>query len=88
MVTDSWWVFRVRKEGTDIFYLDHIDSDADDFDDVKTSKEAEDIIRRHVNDPEFYSDSDDGSLKFRRVPESDYETVSRLLDEFGISDDN
>ena len=87
MVTDSWWVFRVRKEGTDIFNLDLIDSEADDFEDVKTSKEAEDVIRRHVNDPEFYSNSDGESHKFRRVPESDYETVSRLLEEFGIKDD-
>ena len=87
MVTEVWWVFRVRKEGTDIFYLDGIDSGADDFEDVKTSKEAEDIIRRHVNDPEFYSNSDGESLKLRRVPESDFETVSRLLEEFGIRDD-
>ena len=87
MVTEVWWVFRVRKEGTDVFYLDGIDFDADDIDEPKTSKEAEDIIRRHVNDPEFYSDSDGDSLKLLRVPESDYETVARLLEEFGISDD-
>jgi hypothetical protein len=89
MVPEAWWVFRIRKEGSDIIYLDMIDYEVDDLGDAKTSKEAEDIIRRHVNDPEFYSDSEsDGEgFKFRRVPESDYEKVSRLLEEFGIRDD-
>lgn len=86
MVPEAWWVFRVRKEGPDILFLDTFNYGVDDLDDVKTSKEAEDIIRRHVNDPEFYSNGDGEGLKLVRVPESDYETVSRLLEGFGLKD--
>jgi len=75
-----------EREVAPVVYLDYINFDADGFDDVKTSKEAEDIIRQHVNDPEFYSNSEGEFLEFHRVPKSDYETVSRLLKELGFKD--
>lgn len=80
MVPGSWLVFRVRQSGDELLYLDVFDPEADGLDKVKTRKEAEKIIRRHVNDPEFYSPFFD----FHKVPESDYERVSGLLEDFGI----
>jgi hypothetical protein len=81
MVPDSWLVFRVIQSDENILYLDLFASETDGFDDVKTSKEAEKIIRRHVNDPEFYSPF----LELHKVPESDYQRVSGLLEDFGIT---
>jgi hypothetical protein len=73
-------VFRVRQSGDELLYLDVFASEADGLDKVKTRKEAEKIIRRHVTDPEFYSPF----LELHKVPESDYERVSGLLEDFGI----
>jgi len=81
MVPDSWLVFRVRPSDEGILYLDLFASETDSFDKVKTRKEAEKIIRRHVNDPEFYIPF----MELHKVPESDYERVSELLEEFGIT---
>jgi len=86
MVPEIWWVWRVRKEGDDMLYLDMIDPGVDGLDKVKTRKEAEKIIRRHVDDPEFFSADDGPLLKFQKVPESDYSTVARLLKDLGIID--
>jgi len=80
MVPGSWLVFRVRQSGDELLYLDVFDPEADGLDKVKTRKEAEKIIRRHVNDPEFYSPF----FELHKVPESDYERVSGLLEDFGI----
>jgi hypothetical protein len=85
MVPESWWAFRVRRSGDDILYLDAFDYDIDDLDKAKTRKEAEKIIGRHLNDPEFFNDIEDPFMELHRVPESDYETVTRLLDDFGMN---
>ena len=85
MVPEYWWVFRVRRSGDDILYLDAFDLDIDDLDEAKTRKEAEKIIGRHINDPEFFNDIEDPFMELHRVPESDYETVTRLLDDFGMN---
>jgi hypothetical protein len=80
MVPEGWWVYRVRQSDEGILYLDLFGSEADSFDEVKTSKEAEKIIRRHVNEPEFYLPF----MELHKVPESDYERVSGLLEDFEI----
>ena len=80
MVPDSWLVFRVRQSGDELLYLDVFDPEADGLDKVKTRKEAEKIIRRHVNAPEFYSPF----MELYKVPESDYERVSGLVEDFEI----
>ena len=82
MVPEFWWVFRVRRSGDDILYLDQFDITVDGLDKVETRKEAEKIIRRHLDDPEFFDE--DPFMKLHRVPESDYKTVSRLLGDFGF----
>lgn len=81
MVPEFWWVFRVRRIDDDILYMDAFDM-VDGLDKVKTRKEAEKIIRRHLDDPEFFNE--DPFVKLHRVPESDYETVSRLLSDSGF----
>jgi hypothetical protein len=84
MVPEYWLVFRVRRSGDAILYLDEFDYTVDGLDKVKTRKEAEKIIRRHLDDPEFFDE--DPYMKLHRVPESDYETVSQLLGDFGSYD--
>jgi hypothetical protein len=84
MIPEAWWVFRVRKSGADIFYLDSFDYEIDGLIDVKTSKQAKQIIRRHVNDPGFFEI--DSSPRLERVPASAYAALSRLLEDFGIED--
>jgi hypothetical protein len=49
MVPESWWVFRVRRSGDDILYLDAFDYDIDDLGEAKTRKEAEKINRMLKN---------------------------------------
>jgi hypothetical protein len=75
-----WLVFRVRQSGDELLYMDEFDYEIDGLGKVKTRKEAEKIIRRHVNEPEFYKPS----ATLHKVAESDYETVARLLKDFGI----
>ena len=84
MVPETWWVLRVRKNGADTFYLDSFDYAIDGLDEVKTRKQAEQIIRRHVNDPGFFKV--DGAPRLERVPASDIEALARLLKDFGIED--
>jgi hypothetical protein len=84
MVPEAWWVFRVRQSGADTFYLDSFDYAVDGLDKVKTRKQAEQIIRRHVSDPGFFKM--DGAPRLERVPESEYDALSRMLKEFGIKD--
>jgi hypothetical protein len=80
MVPEGWWVYRVRQSDEGILYLDMLNSNVDGLNKAKTRKEAEKIIRRHVNDAEFYEQI----AEFHKVPESDYEKVSGLLEDFGI----
>ena len=80
MVPEDWWVFRVRRSSDAILYLDGFDYNVDGLGKVKTRKEAEKIIRRHLDDPEFFDE--DPFMKLFKVPESDYETVSKLLGDF------
>ncbi len=77
---EVWFVFRVRHGDDGLLYLDEFDYEIDGLQDVKTRKEAEKIIRRHVKEPAFYKTA----ATLYRVPESDYKTVSRLLKDFGI----
>lgn len=84
MAPEAWWVLRVRKSGADTFYLDSFDYAIDGLNEVKTSRQAEQIIRRHVNDPGFFKL--DSSPRLERVPASDYAALSRLLEDFGIED--
>ncbi len=84
MLAKEWWVFRVRKSAADSFYLDGFDEAVDGLNEVKTRKEAEKIIRRHIRDPGFFGVED--ALRLDRVPESDLDALSRLLENFGISD--
>ena len=84
MAPEYWLVFRVRRSGDAILYLDEFDYEVDGLDEVKTRKEAEKIIRRHLDDPEFFDE--DPYTKLYRVPDSDYESVSQLLGDFGSYD--
>lgn len=78
MVPDSWFVFRVIQSDEGILTLDLFASETDSLNKVKTRKEAEKIIRRHVNDPEFYSPF----MELHKVPEGDYERASELLEDY------
>jgi len=82
---ETWWVFRVRKNAADTFYLDNFDYSIDGLDKVKTRKEAEKIIRRHLYDPAFFDVED--ALKLQRMSPADFEALSRLLDDFGLRDE-
>jgi hypothetical protein len=79
MVPEEWLVLRVRRSGNEVMYLDYFNPEVDGLDEVKTRKEAERIIRRHVHDPEFFLDEINPFLELHKVPASDFETVSRLL---------
>lgn len=85
MVPEQWWVFRVRKNGTDTHYLDSFDYSIDGLDKVTTRKEAEKIIRRHVDDPGFFKEED--ATRLDRLTDSEVATLSWLLRDFGIRDD-
>ncbi|MGA9572418.1 MAG: hypothetical protein WBS20_00580 [Lysobacterales bacterium] len=80
----EWWVFRVRKSGDDIFYLDGFDYAIDGLDKVETRRDAEKIIRRHVDDPTFFSVED--SPRLQRLSAGDFKALAKLLKDFGIED--
>jgi len=84
MVPEQWWVFRVRKSGDDTFYLDSFDYSIDGLDKVTTSRDAEKIIRRHVDDPGFFKEKD--APRLERLPADDVAALPRLLEDFGFKD--
>jgi hypothetical protein len=84
MVPEQWWAFRVRKSGDDTFYLDSFDYSIDGLDKVTTSKDAEKIIRRHIDDPGFFEEKD--APRLDRLPADDVATLPRLLENFGFKD--
>jgi hypothetical protein len=81
---EQWWVFRVRKKDVDELSFDMFNLRYDGFDDIETRSQAEKYIRRHMNDPEFFSDGDE-FIDLHKIPESDYEAASEMMEEFGIS---
>jgi len=84
MAPKQWWVFRVRKSGEDVLYLDGFDYSIDGLDEVTTRKEAEKIIGRHVNDPGFFKVED--APRLGRLPADDLAALPRLLEDFGLED--
>ena len=91
MAPDQWWAMRLRKEGADIIHLDFFFNEDDSWEEAKTQQELESIIRRNMNNPEFFLNNNDGdgdefTLEFHRLAESDREKLSLLLKEFGILD--
>jgi len=89
MAPDKWWAMRVRWEGTDIVHFDFFGNEDDSWEEVTTQQELEAIIRRNMNNPEFFlnnPDDEDFTLEFHRLAESDREKLSLLLKEFGILD--
>ncbi len=84
MAPKQWLVFRVRKSGDDAFYLDGFDYSIDGLDEVTTSKDAEKIIRRHVDDPGFFKVDD--APRLDRLPPDDVAALPRLLEDFGFKD--
>ena len=82
---EVWFIYHVVLEGGRLRLalvsgsVDG-DSDADDLDEVTTRGEAEQIIARHIADPEMYSES--GYLN--PVPTSAYEEVSDALRRAGL----
>lgn len=84
MVPEQWWVFRVRKSGSDTYYLDGFDYSIDGLDKVSTREEAEKIIRRHLGDPGFFKEKD--APRLDRLSESEVAHLAWLLRDFGIRD--
>lgn len=84
MVPEQWWVFRVRKSGDDTFHLDGFDYSIDGLDKVTTRKQAEKIIRRHLDDPGFFKEKD--APRLDRLPSDDVAALPRLLADFGLKD--
>jgi len=83
LAVETWWVFRVRQGIDGVMHFDLVDPDHEQSDDFETRSQAEKFIRRHMNDPEFFSD-DDSSLSFDRLSKGDYEAASSLIDDFGV----
>jgi hypothetical protein len=89
MAPDKWWAMRVRWESADIVHFDFFWNEDDSWEEATTQQELEAIIRRNMNNPEFFlnnPDDEDFTLEFHRLAESDREKLSLLLKEFGILD--
>ena len=83
MAPEYWVVFRVRQGSDEVMHFDSLGLDDEEFDDIETRSQAEKFIRRHMNDPDFYSDNSE-PLMFGRLSKGDYEAASRLIKQFGV----
>lgn len=80
----QWWVFRLRKDGDDTLYLDSFDYTIDGLDKVRTRREAEKIIARHVDDPDFFEE--DKASRLERLPQDGIAALPALLEKFGYTE--
>jgi len=75
----AWFVYRVvLKEGR--MELTLATGNVDDLQSVTSRGEAEQIIARHVADPDLYDDT----YPLYRIPESSYDAVASLLQSAGF----
>lgn len=84
MAPEAWLVCRVRQGSDEVMHFDFINPSHEEFNDIETRSQAEKFIRRHMNDPEFFTD-DDASLLLGRLSKGDYEAASRLIEKSGIA---
>jgi hypothetical protein len=76
---EAWFVYRVvLKEGR--MELAMVSGDMDDLESVTSRGEAEQIIARHVADPDLY----DETYPVYRIPESSYDEVAEQLGRAGF----
>jgi len=80
---EGWFVYRVVLKD-DRMELALVGGDLDDLTSVKNRGVAEQIIARHVADPELYLDEEPTSIY--RIPQSSYDEVAGLLERAGFMD--
>lgn len=78
-----WWVQRVVAVNSDYMETDFINSEFEDIGEVDTRREAEKLIRRHLDDPELFMDDD--IPVFQRVPQANYDLIAEMLGEAGVA---
>ncbi|MFQ6004130.1 MAG: hypothetical protein ACE5OQ_01390 [Woeseia sp.] len=83
MRPDHWWVMRLRDVDENNFVLDFIDPEFEDLKEVQTSKEAERILRKNLENPDLYAEN--GEVYYRRIAHKDYVLLYDMLTERGIS---
>jgi len=82
----SWFITRVVKHTADEFQMHFINREFQDLDNVQTRVQAEDIIRRNLDDPDlFINGADIPGYLYTRILQSDYDQVQELLKGGGIS---
>lgn len=89
MAPDKWWAMRVRWESADIVHFDFFFNEDDSWEEATTQQELEAIIRRNMNNPEFFlnnPDDEEFTLEFHKLTESDLAELSLLLGIFGVED--
>jgi hypothetical protein len=78
-----WWVLRLRVLDKDHLTLDYIDPDFEDLEHVKTTSDAEAILRRNIDNGDLYVE--DGTVHYLRVPHEDYQSIHEILSHAGVS---
>ena len=79
-----WFVFRIRQKSPDELSLDMVNSDLDDFEEVKSRREAESFLRRNINNPKLFS-GEENTLELKRLPQEHYDNVHAYLKALGIN---
>jgi len=80
---EYWHVFQVKTVGGDRLQLKGVNGDFDGFEDVETTKEAEEVIRQNLENTDLFGDT----LNYQKASNNELEMFSQLLEDFGLDPD-
>lgn len=76
---DVWYVFRVRFDGENRLQLAFLSHNFEGLREVKTTAEAEELIRLNLENPDLFDDP----WVYQRISQDDLEPIHSLIEEFG-----
>ena len=83
MESGIWWVAKIDLVDDEHLSLSFVRSDFDGIEEDMSRAKLERLVRRNINNPDFFSDEMFGGV-FERVPQDDFDIIADMLDEAGV----
>jgi len=83
MESGIWWVAKAKLIDPDHLELKFIKNEFEGIEEDMTQTQLERIVRRNIDNPEFFLDEVFGGV-LERVPQADYDVVAAMIEEAGV----